>query len=224
MQRRADSSGRRGRVDKGRVVRCIAASRRGWCLRIFYSRLDVRTSRGGRRCIRIAPERPGSFPLLRPRLKILLDGDLLLSERLLPSLSTVFSTTRRRPEVEVSRDLSPSSSRPRAWDEVSGIGAMAWAGLTGIDWPIGFPAVWEDGCWGSDIILGRGWLRDEAEGDPIRKAASPVCRVFCNRGHYSYKIPGLAREASPLSSSYTLRLYRIPDFKYPIKPCEASSA
>jgi len=125
--------------------------------------------------IRIVPEGAGSFPLLRPRLKILLDGDLLLSERLLPSLSTVFSTTRRRQEVEVSRDLSPSSSRPRAWGEVSGIGGATWAGLRWIDWPIGFPTVWLDGCLGSLIILGRGWLRDE--GDLIRKVPR-VCAVF----------------------------------------------
>jgi hypothetical protein len=92
------------------------------------STIDWMLGRGEGGGIRIAPEGPGSFPLLRPRLKILLDGDLLLSERLLPSLSTVFSTTRRRPEVEVSRDLSPSSSRPRAWGEVSGIGGATWAG------------------------------------------------------------------------------------------------
>ena len=112
------------------------------------------------KCIGIVPKGLDSFPLLRPRLKILLDGDLLLNELLLPSLSTVFSMTRRRLEVEVSGDLSPSSSRLSVWDEGIGIGATAWAGFTGIDWPIGFPAVWVEGRSGSDIILGRRWLRE----------------------------------------------------------------
>ena len=102
-------------------------------------------------------------------------------------------------EVDVSRHLSPSSSRTRTWEEASGSGATSWGGLAGIDWPIGFPAAWVDGCWGSDIIFGRGWLRDE--GDPIRKGASPVCRVFITRSLLSYKVPGLAREESPPSSS-----------------------
>ena len=68
--------------------------------------------------------------------------------------------------MEVSRHLSPSSSRPRAWGEVSGIGGAMLAGLRWIDWLIGFPAAWVNGGLGSVIISGRGWLRDE--GDRIR--------------------------------------------------------